>query len=360
MSFQLLCLITLGVYGFAESSSTTTTTISVRSDGSGAFTSVQAAIDSFQANDPRKEGLVVLNLQGYFRERVHVYSNFTGGVFFNGTGQTPSDTTIAFNMSGSRVGTFSSWTVKVDANDFTARSLTIVNDANGYNKTAAGQSVALDVEGDRAIVQDSALFGAQDTLYTGSFRVYVKNTFINGSCDSIFGLGSAVFQSCALAIYDTVTAQRGNGTSAYLFLDSDISPSKPGTLLGRPWGNLSQTVFSSCRLSGNIDSEGWGDWQHGCTNHTSDWCRSVFYGEYNSTGPGAPSRLEGDGGGGKGRVWWSHQLNASEGAKWTAGRVLGGWVPQVVEEERETGGWRASSLLSSTQGTRFGKSVGPV
>jgi pectinesterase len=311
----------------------------VRSDGGGSFTSVQAALDSFPSNDPRKEGLVVLSMEGYFRERVYVYSNFTGGVFFNGTGNTPGGAVIVYNVSGSKVGTFSSWTVKVDANDFTARFVTFVNDANGYNKTVAGQSVALDVEGDRAIVQDCALFGAQDTLYTGANRLYARNTYINGSCDSIFGLGSAVFQSCALAIFDTVTAQRGNGSSAYLFLDSDISPSKPGTLLGRPWGNLSQTVFSSCRLSGNIDSEGWGDWNHGCTNHTSDWCDKVFYAEYNSTGPGAPSQ-----GGGRGRVWWSRQLNASEAGQWTADRVLGGWVPQVVEGG-DNGGWRASSLL---------------
>ena len=304
----------------------------MRSDGTGDFVSIQAALDSFPAGDPRKNSLVILVIEGLFHERVHVYSNFTGGVHFIGGGFGPESAVVSYNESGASSGTFNSWTCLVDADDFVAEKITFVNNAGDYNKKVAGQSVALSITGDRASILSCSILGAQDTLYTGPFRVYVGNSFINGSCDSVFGLGSAVFEKCEVTIYDTVTAQRGNGTSAYLFLNSSIVPAQSGTLLGRPWGPLARTVFSQCYLGAGISREGWGDWEHGCTNHTSTWCQDVLYGEFSSRGPGAAPT-------GQGRVWWSRQLNASEGASWTVERVLGGWNPPL--RARLGGGWIA-------------------
>lgn len=61
-----------------------------------------------------------------------------------------------------------------------------------------------------------------------------------------------VLAVCSVGIFDTVTAQRGNGSSAYLFTDCDIAPSEPETLLGRPWGPLAHTVYKSCFITANI------------------------------------------------------------------------------------------------------------
>lgn len=90
-------------------------TLVVRSDGTGNFSSVQAALDSCAPGSNPDLGRVTLLLRGHFFEAVEVYSNFTGGVSFVGTGAEPLDALIIDN----RPGTVYSWlsaTVKVDCN----------------------------------------------------------------------------------------------------------------------------------------------------------------------------------------------------------------------------------------------------
>jgi pectin methylesterase-like acyl-CoA thioesterase len=98
---------------------------------------------------------VTLTLLGTFTERVMVAANFTGGVALVGVGASPLDALIKFNMSGTAVGTFASWTVLIDASNVTLRNAAIANTAFNFNKTRAGQSVALDVEGDFFVAADA-------------------------------------------------------------------------------------------------------------------------------------------------------------------------------------------------------------
>jgi pectinesterase len=287
-------------------------TLIVRSDGTGQFTSVQAALDSCNPGSNSSLGHVTLMLEGYFRERVTVYSNFTDGVAFVGTGAVPTDATIAFNEAGVNVTTWNSSTVTVWADAFVASNVAFVNDAGGYNKTLAGQSVALMLYGDRNIVANCSLLGAQDTLYTGTGRLWAIGSQINGSCDSIFGEGSAVFQACEVIIFDTVTAHKGNGSTAYLFQDCTIAPTVGGSYLGRPWGPQAHVVLKNCYLGANVTPAGWEEWDG------SPWVNETFYAEFQSSGPGANPAA---------RVPWSFQLNATAAAQWTPQTVLGGWVP---------------------------------
>ena len=291
----------------------------VRSDGSGDFTSVQAALDYCDpANNPGDE--VVLHIQGHFFERVNIYENFTGSVQFIGDGPTPLSNFIEYNISGpANGGTFNSWSVKVDAANVSFVNVAVANSADGYNAKLAGQSVALHLTADQFSCWNCSLLGAQDTLYTGEpgIRSYFRNTYINGSCDALFGGSSTVFDDCDIDMTFTVTAHRGDGSSAYLISDSRVTSSST-VLLGRPWGEQAQVVFKNTYLSGGVQPLGWDDWGHDCTKGHSDWCDTVFYAEYNSTGPGADP---------KGRPWWTHQLNATQAAQWTTQSVLKGWVP---------------------------------
>ena len=149
-------------------------TLTVRSDGSGQFTSVQRALDSLAPGLNASLGHVTLQLLGRFHERVHVYANFTGGVTLVGQGATPLDALIIYNVSGAAVGTFSSWTMIVEAADLTLVNVGVANSANNYDRHVAGQSVALHLNGgtpaapQRVRVFNSSLLGAQDTLYTGA------------------------------------------------------------------------------------------------------------------------------------------------------------------------------------------------
>ena len=325
-------------------------TLRVCSDGRGDFSSVQRALDSLAPGTNASLGRVTLRLSGAFRERVTVYSNFSGGVTFLGVANcapldgalapmapladAPAPTSpldvayIVYNLSATNgTSVAASASLVVDTDDFILDGVCVGNDAAGFNKERAGQSLALYLSADRGIVANSMLIGGQDTLLTGNYRSLFTNTYINGSCDSIYGVGSALFESCDLEIFDTVTAHRGNGTTAYLFDACAVVPTQPRTLLGRPWGPNATVVFKSCEMNSNVDPVGWGDWGKGCTNHsTPAACDFITYAEFNSTQaspspPGLPVNVSA-------RVWWSQQLDAAQASAWNQARVLGDWQPQ--------------------------------
>jgi len=231
------------------------------------------------------------------------------------------------------VGTFDSWTVFVEADNFIAENIAFANNASGYDHTQAAQSVALDIRGDKATLRSCSILGGQDTLYTGAFRVYVYQTFINGSVDSIFGIGSAVFEECVIEITSYVTAHQGDPTAhtKYLITNSTLrgSSNRPydvhATFLGRPWRCYAWVIYKECFLGDLISPFGWFDWDKG-----SNCTATVNYEEYASKGPGAnPSQ----------RVGWSHQLTAEEAAKYTVESVLGGWVPPPPMTRWSVGLW---------------------
>lgn len=306
----------------------------VRSDGSGQFRSVQAALDFANPGSNQSLGHVTLHIQGLFWERVNVYSNFTGGVSIIGDGPTPLDNLIIYNVSGSlppSPGTFGSWTMRIDAHDTTLVNVGVANNASNYNAKIAGQSVALHINGgDRVACFGCSLLGSQDTLYTGDgpLRSYFANTYINGTCDALFGESSTVWDSCTIDMEYTVTAHRGDGSSAYLLQNCSIL-STNGVLLGRPWGPQATVIFKSCYMDRQVEPLGWDDWGHGCTKNTTvgwNWCNETFYAEYDSSGPGGTC-CEGD------RPWWTHQLNEQQAAMWNVTGVLRGWEPVASQPE---------------------------
>jgi len=255
---------------------------------------------------------------------------------------------------GLKRGTFRTPTVRIDAQDFTARNLTFENSA-GYGHTV-GQALALYVDGDRAVFENCRFLGSQDTLFTaplplkefepGGFRGpgehkprimgrhYYKNCFIRGDVDFIFGSATAYFDGCTIfsqkpedrkpaenpdteVIYGYIAAPSTpeNVKYGYVFrnckLISDCPPRS--VYLGRPWREFAKTVYIDCELGEHIHPTGWVDWnkEHG----------NFFFAEYNSYGPGASPKT---------RAPFSHQLNEKDAAEYTIENVLGtpdGWKP---------------------------------
>ena len=220
--------------------------------------------------------------------------------------------------------------------------MTVANNACGYDAHSAAQSDALQAMGDRQFYSHCRFLGGQDTLLTGagSTRQYFYRTFINGSCDSIYGGSSAVFDQCIITITDHITAQKPpeTGGATYLIVNSsllkpgkgefDFPAKKGGTELGRPWGDHAHVVYKSTYMDDHIAAYGWGDWSHKCSASGATcstdpgcWCQNVTYAEFNSSGPGAaPSS----------RVRWSKQLSAAEAGAVTPLAVLRGWVPAAL------------------------------
>lgn len=250
---------------------------------------------------------------------------------------------------GTKRGTFRTASLRIDTHDFTAKHLTIQNDA-GFGHTV-GQAIALYVDGDRNTFEDCALIASQDTLFTaphpaqeaqpngfvgtGKSRVlgrhYFKDCYLRGDVDFLFGGGIAYYENCTIfsqkpgdrkppespddeVIYGFVTAACTYKDLPYGYVFKDcrlVSDCPPGSVyLGRPWREYAKTVFLNCEMGDHIHPLGWDDWgkTHG----------NFYYAEYKSYGPGANPDA---------RVDYSHQLTDDEAAEYTMENVLQGWKP---------------------------------
>jgi pectin methylesterase-like acyl-CoA thioesterase len=308
----------------------------VAADGSGEFHSVQQAIDAL----PPGGGTIRIR-PGTYREVVTVAKPH---IRLEGSKKDPSRVLIVFNRSHATAGgTLKSATVTVLENDFFAEGVTFANDY-GIGRPLApegSQAVALAVRGDRAVLRNVRLLGAQDTLYTGSkscaseqgpcltARQYFSHCYIEGNIDFIFGDGKTVFDHCEIhaIAHDIVflTAQSKHypeQESGYVF-DRCRVTAAPGTgqiFLGRPWRPYSTVFFLRSDLDATIDPAGWREWRPGET-HSLNTAR---YGEFQSKGKGAdPAHRDGH----------ARQLTAEQAKRYLVHEFLSGkdgWNPDAV------------------------------
>eukprot|EP00727_Mastigamoeba_balamuthi_P002050 m51a1_g11842 hypothetical protein (387) ;mRNA; r:463496-464782 len=241
-------------------------------------------------------------------------------------------------------GQWNSQALLIKSPNFIAQNLAIANDACNYNHKIAGQSYAVQNLADKATFINVRMYGGQDTLYTGGVntRVYMLNSFINGTVDSIFGIGAAVFDKCEFQISSFNTAHRGDPAlkTSYLILNSRLTKRASNLTgkarLGRPWGQFASVIYKNTSMDNHIAPIGWDDWKHNCT--VTNWCADVFYAEYMSSGPGANST---------GRPRWTRQLSDTEAAKYTTSTTLRGWAPptgvrstgEVIQDPDNTPTW---------------------
>jgi pectinesterase len=122
--------------------------------------------------------------------------------------------------------------------------------------------------------------------------VFVKDSYINGSVDFLFGSGSAVFEGCEIvANGGHITAHKGSATdqdgntatcgnsscSTYLIRNSRLpaaSRHKKTADLGRAWRGRATVVYESTWMDSHIIPVGWGTAMHGC-KPTSTTCPNV-------------------------------------------------------------------------------------
>jgi pectin methylesterase-like acyl-CoA thioesterase len=311
-------------------------TLYVAADGTGDFYSIQRALDA--APD---DGALVLVAPGTYREVLTVNKpNIILRSANPGAGKT---VVVNDRNAGANGGTLHSATVNVTADNFFAENITFEND---YNRTheqlyAGSQALALLVTGDRAVFHNVRLLGNQDTIYAGSrncapdgepcipARQYFSDCYIAGNVDFIFGDGKAVFDHCEIHSTEHaggfLTAQGKHypqEDSGFVFNHCKLlaDPGVTGKVyLGRPWRPYATVIFLNTEMGEHIDPSGWREWHPGETRSIE----TVFYAEYNSTGPGAPHGQ---------REPHTHLLTAEEAGKFDPATFLkgsDGWNPTI-------------------------------
>ena len=292
-------------------------TLVVSRDGTGEFRTIDEAIEVCRAfMDYTK---VIYVKKGVYKEKLIIPSWLTNITI---CGEDRDNTIITWDdhanikmpvggldseaaVKGKPMGTFRTYTLKVQGSYITLKDITIEN-----NAAKLGQAVALHTEGDYILVQNCRLLGNQDTVYTGvgGTRVAFYDCYIEGTTDFIFGPSIAWFQNCEIHSkansYITAASTPAGQKYGYVFYKCRLTADKDvdKVYLGRPWRPFAATIFMDCELGKHIRPEGWHNWNNAKNEETAR------YAEYGNKGEGAST---------KNRVKWSKQLSKKEAAKVT-------------------------------------------
>ncbi|KAM7480665.1 hypothetical protein LguiA_028878 [Lonicera macranthoides] len=272
-------------------SSTVTPNVVVAADGSGDYMTVTEAVEA--APNKSSTRYVISIKAGVYRENVEVPKKKTN-IMFMGEGRANTIITGSRNVADGST-TFHSATVAAVGQGFLARDITFQNTA-GPSKH---QAVALRVGADLSAFYQCDVLGYQDTLYVHSNRQYYINCLVAGTVDFIFGNAAAVLQDCDIHARRPDSNQRNMVTAqgrtdpnqntgiiiqkSRIGATSDLRPVQSSfpTYLGRPWKEYSRTVIMQSIISDVIQPAGWFEWNG---NFALD---TLFYGEYQNSGPGA-------------------------------------------------------------------------
>ena len=265
----------------------------VAKDGTGDYTTVQAAFNDVPDNYTGP--YIILVKKGTYKEKLLLPANKINVIL---VGEERDSTILTYDdYAGIAGGTSGSYSVGIDAADFTAMNITLQNTYKNDQSVSNQQAVALRSNGDRQAFYNCNLLGYQDTYYawggSGAGRVYMKNCYIEGSVDFIFGRDIVLFDSCELHVNRnqcSITAASTDANSKFglVFKNCVISNDSVGfdgnainkVYLGRAWQNKPRTVFMNTYEPSVIDSLGWNQ------QPINAGVIPAIYGVYEDNGPG--------------------------------------------------------------------------
>jgi pectinesterase len=139
--------------------------------------------------------------------------------------------------------------------DFQLANLTVRNTLLDSVDSGTHQAIALRTDGDRTQLQSVRLIGRQDTAYFNTAdlstiaRVFVRDSYVEGDTDFVYGRASAVFERCRFMVVSS--RKPANGVTfapstepswpyGFLVIDSRIATDAgyrgaPTAHLGRAW-----------------------------------------------------------------------------------------------------------------------------
>ena len=320
----------------------------IAKDGSGDFTSLQAAIDAVPMSS-RMPTILLLRMDEYHEKVIVNKDNIRIiGEARDRTVITNSGCAKDLDADGKEKGTFLSYTFLVTGNNVEVENLTIRNDAG--DGSLVGQAVAVYAAGDRGVWRNVRMIAHQDTLFCGPTmpkvardalprlipegvtsvgdcpltlnRQYFEDCYIQGDVDFIFGPYRCWFERCTLFMNKRgglYTAANTPEQSPYglVFhnckLTGECAPGQ--AYLGRPWRAFARTVFLHCEMGEHVSPQGFQDWQGGAPV-------TERYAEYGTTGARADQST---------RHPKQKRMTEVDAAAYTIREVIGGydnWHPQ--------------------------------
>ena len=289
----------------------------VAQDGSGDYTTVQAAIDAVGEGS----AATIRIKAGNYAEHVAIGSRSRKStkriaLVGDGMGKTVITSAVGLKSTPRAKDIYATAALAVFADDFYAENLTLRNTAG----KAGGQALAVDVDGDCATFYRCHIAGYQDTHRSKkNTRSYYRDCIIEGATDYIYAGGTCWFEQCELRCVGNgyITAPEDIGFSmlsadgttriwlGFLFNRCTVTRAAAatagGVALGRPWNKDvagAGSLFMNCQLNGVIKRAGWDD-MRGSTG------ANTYMGEYRNADGTAPADVSG-------RIGWSRQLLAAD------------------------------------------------
>ena len=290
-------------------------TIVVARDGTGEYRTIQEAVEAVRAFMDYTVTIYIKD--GVYKEKL-VIPSWVKNVQLVGESAEGTIITYDDHANINKMGTFRTYTIKVEGNDITFKNLTIEN-----NAVPLGQAVALHTEGDRLMFIHCRFLGNQDTIYTGreGARLLFTSCYIEGTTDFIFGPATVLFERCTIHSkrnsYITAASTPENVAFGYVFKNCKLTaaPGVTKVYLGRPWRPYASTTFLNCEFGSHIRPDGWDNWRNEANEKTAR------YAEFGNTGEGAVTA---------GRVKWAKQLTPKEALRYTIENIFtdsSNWYP---------------------------------
>ncbi|MEU9465487.1 pectinesterase family protein [Streptomyces avermitilis] len=339
-----------GRYG-SPAARLTERTLYVHPGGLGDHNTVQAAVTAAGGTSQAfstggDSGCTLVLAPGIYRETVAVGVARTEMTWIGASGD-PRDVVIVYDNAagspkpgGGTYGTTGSATTTVQADGFTARSITFANDflRADHPEITGTQAVAIKVQGDRSAFLGCRFLGHQDTLYADSMalgtftRQYYRDCYVEGDVDFVFGRATAVYERChfrtlnrtdlAGAPYGFVFAPSTAAANprGYLVTRGRVTSGAPDAYykLARPWVPSSDPTarpmltVRDTRLAAGIDAVA----PYTNMSDSYPW-QSQRFAEYRNSGPGAEVTVPGN----------RPQLTRGEAGSATREAYLGDWTP---------------------------------
>ncbi|KAK9101127.1 hypothetical protein Scep_024557 [Stephania cephalantha] len=248
--------------------------IKVRKDGSGDFKTLRDAVNSVPSGNTKRT--IIYIGPGEYKEKVTVERTKPFVTFYGSSSNTPI---LSYDGTASKYGTVNSASVIVESEYFMAVNIIFKNSAPKPDgkKLNGEQAVAMRISGDKAAFYNCKFLGYQDTLCDDKGNHFFQNCYIEGTVDFVFGDGRSLYLGSELHSIaegeSAITAQgkeQSGDDGGFAFVHCKITGTG-NTYLGRAWKERAKVVFAYTYMGTLVNPEGW----------------TVFYGEYQCTGPGA-------------------------------------------------------------------------